>query len=543
MSGVACAASRYIPETSLALNAHPLMPQMTVRSAVLTNLRGLVLAGLALAGQAKALEATELAKPRPPKTAAAWQRAAVQDINTAYRITLDNHPGAQDPANPGFQKNLAQARRQGLALAAKVADSAGYVAALQRFNVGIHDGHAGVFTTLDEKSVAPPERWPGFVTVWRGDALYIYAAQAGGPAVGARVMSCDGLAIKDLITRNVFAFNGRSDEAGHWWVRARRVFVDAGNPFISLPKRCQFDAGAGRKPFTQTLVWQATNEQSRQWIKESYNGDALPVGLTQPRSGLFWVAMPTFQPDENQRAAYLSIAKQVGEQRQSFLDADALVIDLRHNQGGSSAWSRDFARALWGAERVERRMAAYDGNTAIWWRASKDNTAYVSELSDRLVKEDQPEDAAWFKTIGAGMQAALARGEKFFIEPSESEAAGQPKSPADPAADFPTFTKPVYVIVPGQCASACLDALDIFTRFPNTRLIGAPSSADSTYMEVRTQALASGLAEVIIPNKVYVKRQRANGQGYLPAIYMNDLVWSTANFLKAVDADLAAQGR
>jgi hypothetical protein len=58
-------------------------------------------------------------------------------------------------------------------------------------------------------------------------------------------------------------------------------------------------------------------------------------------------------------------------------------------------------------------------------------------------------------------------------------------------------------------------------------------------MEVRSQPLASGLAEVIIPNKVYVKRPRANGQTYLPAIYLRELSWSTANFLKLVEADLA----
>jgi hypothetical protein len=101
----------------------------------------------------------------------------------------------------------------------------------------------------------------------------------------------------------------------------------------------------------------------------------------------------------------------------------------------------------------------------------------------------------------------------------------------------------VYVIVPGQCASACLDAVDTFTRFPNTKLIGAPSSADSTYMEVRTQKVASGLALVLIPNKMYVNRPRANGQGYVPAIYVNDPVWSVDVFRKVVEDDLARRRR
>ena len=81
--------------------------------------------------------------------------------------------------------------------------------------------------------------------------------------------------------------------------------------------------------------------------------------------------------------------------------------------------------------------------------------------------------------------------------------------------------------------------MDYFTLFPNTKLIGAPSSADSTYMEVRTQPLDSGLAKVIIPNKVYVGRPRAAGQIYSPAIYVHDLEWTQQAFLKAIEADLA----
>ncbi|MFC4929706.1 hypothetical protein [Massilia sp. GCM10023247] len=111
-------------------------------------------------------------------------------------------------------------------------------------------------------------------------------------------------------------------------------------------------------------------------------------------------------------------------------------------------------------------------------------------------------------------------------------------SSAEAAADAP-FTRPFYVVVPGNCASACLDAIDVFTRFPNTTLVGAPSSADSTYMEVRRENLASGLAAVIVPNKVYVRRPRANGQVYVPRLELRDLVWSTRNLLDTVERDLA----
>lgn len=510
---------------------------------------------LALVGPATAATATEAsaaAKPAAPKTAAAWQRAAIQDINAAWRITLDNHPGTYDPANPGFRKQLDQARRQGLAMAAKVRNSAGYVAAIQSFNVGLGDGHAGAYATLDA-GVTPQGRWPGFVTVWRGDALYVHASLAGGPPVGARVVSCDGSAIKALITRNVFAFDGNINQAGDWWVYAQQVFIDEGNPFIRLPRRCEFDTGPGSKPLQQTLVWQAQSDQSRQWLKASNSGDVLEAGLTEPRPGVFWITMPTFQPNETQRATYRALNQQVSEQRQRFLNAEALVMDLRHNRGGSSAWSLDFAGALWGGGRVERRMNAWHSDVAVWWRASRDNTAFLGEAFDDLTRQGQLETAAWIKAVGTGMQAALVRGDKFYIPAEEHDATSQPtpqpgaaaEPKSDPAADLPTdppaFTRPVYVIISGTCGSACLDAVDYFTRFPNTRLIGAPSGSDSTYMEVRYQALASGLAKVTIPNKVYVNRPRANGQVYLPDIYLKELVWSQANFLKLVEGDLAAK--
>jgi hypothetical protein len=474
--------------------------------------------------------------PVLPKSAADWRHAAIIDIDAAYQLSLENHPGVYDTANPDFLKNLQAAKAAGLALAVRVEDAAGYVAATQVFNVRIHDGHAGMSHNLDAQQL-PAERWPGFVSVWRGDALYVYAAEAGGPAVGSEVLACDGKPIKQIISTNVFGFQGRSDEAGHWWVRAPRVFLDSGNPFLVLPKRCQFSLNGKRSQ--HNLAWKALSQQASKWRTESYNGEQLEVGMSEPRKKLFWLAMPTFAPDEKQREAYRLMLKGLGEHRQKFLEADAVVLDLRQNQGGSSEWSQSFAQALWGKGRVDRRVAAYGAKTEVWWRASPGNTDFVTGLVEVLMQQKQIEGAQWAKTQSEGMQAALARGDKFFVE--VEPAAALPiaaDANADVFGDPPAFNVPVYVIVPGQCASACLDAIDVFSLFSNTTLIGAPSSADSTYMDVRTQLLTSGLAEVIIPNKVYVHRPRKNGQVYLPAIYIKDLDWSNANLLKTVEADL-----
>ncbi len=90
------------------------------------------------------------------------------------------------------------------------------------------------------------------------------------------------------------------------------------------------------------------------------------------------------------------------------------------------------------------------------------------------------------------------------------------------------------MIVPGQCASACLDALDSFKLFANTQLVGAPSSTDSTYMEVRLETLPSGFAKVILPIKVYVNRPRKKGFYYQPDIKFNELEWTTQALVKMI---------
>jgi hypothetical protein len=480
-----------------------------------------------------------------PTSPEGWRAAARADIETAVQITRDNHPGPVDPHNPGFSANLEAARTHALALADRIGDAAGYSAVLQGFNARIKDGHAGMFPRLD-KSTLQPMRWPGFVTVWRGDGLYVHTSGPGRPAPGSKLRSCDGKPAEQLIRENVFGFGGRPDEAGQWWSKARVVFLDDHNPFVPPPARCIFEAGG--TALEHVLAWRELDAEGERWLVASGNaGDARPVGVTEPRKNLFWVSMPTFQPDEAERAAYRTMAADLAARRARWLGLDAVVIDLRKNQGGSSDWSYRFAEALWGKARVSAADAAADKGVETWWRASRGNADYVAESAKEFVEKGDPEGAARWRRYAAGMRAALAQGKPFYVQQADAaadvQAAPAPATPAAADADGPAFTKPVYVIVPGNCASACLDALDVFTLFPNTTLVGAPSSADSTYMEVRYVELESGRATVVVPNKVYVNRRRANGQFYSPQIAVRDVVWSEPVLLKAVEADLARRAR
>lgn len=494
-----------------------------------------IVTAIVLASPAQGAEPETPKPPQPPAPGSSkeWRQAAMNDIQMAYKEELANHPGMYDKTNPGFSRQLAHARALGLEKAAQVTDGNSYQAAIQTFTTAIHDGHAGVYKTSKEPN-SQAENWPGFVTTWRQQGLFVYGSELANVPVGSQVLACDGKPIAALITENVFSYVGRKDEPGQWWAHANKVFIDTHNPFASIPRHCSFKVDANS--FEADLTWTPMTEQGRAWWKEAYNGDTLKVGVSEPESGIVWVAMPNFQPNEQEREAYRAMFKDVVDNRQRYSNAKAIVIDLRHNQGGSSEWSRQFAEALWGKSAMQQATKARNNHTETWWRASKDNTQYVGSLIKKFVDEKRESSESWARINYKGMAAALKQGKKFYVEKEDDDQSDAPNGKDAPKSD--PLTTPVYVVVPGQCASACLDALDLFTLFSNTKLIGAPSSADSTYMDVRVKSLPSGLGVVVIPNKVYVNRVRANGQGYTPSIYVNDLVWSTENILKHIDADL-----
>ena len=464
-----------------------------------------------------------------PASPADWSRAAMGDIEAAYRETFANHPGVCDPANPGFLSALQAARQRGLALAARVADAAGYRAAIQTFSAGMHDAHAGANVQMDP-ALFPAPRWPGFITVWRGDSLRVYATQNPDIPVGATIMSADRVPIRALIQANVYGFHGMESAPGDWWVRAGTVLLDSGNPFIQIPRSCLFSCNG--RVWNHQLHWKQFDADAKNWLRESINGDAKPPGMDEPAPGLVWISLPTFQPDATTRGIYREIFARICNEIDRIAKARAIVIDLRHNSGGSSDWAYQLATALFGKAAVDRRLLNQTGNTEIWWRASVENTAHVTGLVEQLRSQRLNHLVDWAEKTAECMQTALRAGQNFYIERGTPVQDGGPDDPA-------LFSAPIYIIVPGQCGSACLDAIDFFKLFPRTRLIGAPSSSDSTYMDVRTKILPSGMAFVIIPNKLYVNRPRLAGQFYPPDIINTNLHWSSAKFLEMIQADLA----
>ncbi|MBB1336624.1 S41 family peptidase [Pseudoalteromonas sp. SR44-2] len=461
-------------------------------------------------------------EPILPTTPEQWRSITERDINAAYSISAQNHPGMFDANNAAFPDLLNQAKAEALALSSQASGPQVHVAAIARFSTVLQDGHAGAFSSVER----PARRWPGFTALWRGDALKVYYSENKNISKGDVVSQCDGQSTDTLMRKRIFKFHGEVAQPGHWWQQGWRLLIDEGNPFLTPLKECEFVKANG-DTYTHVLNWSVKPKSASKHLENAYNGDELSIDLTWPEKNIGWIAMPSFSSTDQQTAAYNKVFEKIQQQRSKLLTAKAVVLDLRHNQGGSSYWSSQIAKGLWGQKVVEQKANNTSQNTQVWWRASKDNTDYVESLFS--VVKDQPGVLKTLKTVAAGMALSLENDAPFYVEEKTNTLNNIPQKPL--VSDFKTK---VFVIVPPQCASACLDALDKFKLFENTTLFGAPSSADSMYMEVRLADLPSGLGKVVVPNKVYVNRARGAGAYYKPDIAYNGIDWTTNVLLEQI---------
>lgn len=457
-----------------------------------------------------------------------WRKATREDILAAYEIFRHHHPGMFDPHNPRFPDKLRLARDKALAFAAKVNDDEGHMRALALFSSVLADGHARVQAAYNGHG---DPLWPGFRTVWRGNALRVIGSVEAGPPPGSALVGCDGKDARTVIIEGAFWFDARPAEAGQWWEWAPFTFRRSKSRYEKLPQQCRFRKADGQVANYQ-LRWRTLSEEMlRSWIDEGSKRD--PIGLTEPRPGIYRISLPTFSPDAKGRLSYDRLFQDIDQNIANIAAGRAVVIDLRQNNGGSSSWGERVAYSLWGKAAVKAKLARYFRNTQEWWLADSANFEHFRQTAAEFRQQGRTDDAAELDDVVRHLAAAQDQGKRFYIE---DYGASLEKGQGNPE---PRQLPPVYVITDGECASACLDAVDVFTRFAGVKLVGAPTSADSTYLDIRFQPLPSNRGVVILPTKIWVRRPRGAGEVYLPDIPVNDVAWTTPTMLDHIERDLA----
>ncbi|RZJ89446.1 MAG: peptidase S41 [Brevundimonas sp.] len=477
-----------------------------------TQLLALGVAAL-FAAPATAQEAT----PSPMTQPHDWGALLKQDATAAHAAIIDSHPGVQDSLNPGFRSQADAGLAVALERAKTASTAGGWWWALRGFIASFDDGH--VQLGLTDPSWSFPTRWPGFLTAYRGDDAVVATrdeSDASTPPVGARLLDCDGVSAADLGAQRIGAFRGR------WFLEAQKVsfgdwlFLSAQNPWISEMRTCRFETGG--RAASYDLAWRPLEGDALRARRTAAGRQpSIDFGFRRLPDGGYRLAMPSFDGDPSGEAfpALTALLAEAEAKQAELRAAPYVMLDLRGNGGGSSHWSQHIARTLWGDDWLSAHGEA--PIQGIEWRASQANLdairAYLAEWRAAGVPEDD-ERMVWGLRIEAGMVAAMAEDKPYW---SDMAAPPDGSMAAPEAADPPLLMQgPVYVITEAGCGSACLDAVDLW-KAAGAVQVGRETSADTVYMDVRDQALPSGLARMAIPMKVWRGRARGNNEPQTPA--------------------------
>jgi hypothetical protein len=470
---------------------------------------------LLLAGQARA-EA-----PPPPSTPEAWQAAYRTDLDFLRDTLKANHPGALDPVNGKFAAWLDKG--YAVAAARPVRDGVAYRYAMVAFVQGFGDSH----TSLYVQSKAPPLSWPGFMVgrMAAGDQVILRdETDPEAPALGSRILSCDGAKLDRLTSERVFPFRYDARVPEHRRYAVTSLFLSRGNPFSKLVTACKVQAPGEKKVRTLKLRWRQVDDEkpiNTAYSRQLYGQPSYEFALTEPAPGVVWLRLPSFDPSGDAETQLKSAIEALNKDADRFRAGKLIVLDTRGNGGGNSMWGGQIARALWSQEALDQYLP--QTNTWVDWRASRGNLDYMNSIKPDLERQFGPgsQAMAWITDLTDGLAGALAKGEAFWRDGE----AKPPTGPAPRAADRPKgpglFPAKVVLLTDGGCASACLDFADRVLHMPGVVFAGAATSGDGLYMDGREIEVPSGQASLFMAQKVYRGRLRGDMEVYRP-----DLPWA-----------------
>ncbi|MCW5724606.1 MAG: hypothetical protein KIS81_06580 [Maricaulaceae bacterium] len=463
-----------------------------------------------------------------------WRATYLSDLDAIRDTILTHHPGPVDADNPAFAAWLEDGYLAARTRADAIDSQLAYFYGLSAFVDGFRDGHLGLSYGFENHYFA----WPGFAAAWRGGAVTVLDSDPSfetAPPAGARLVSCDGRPAEDWIHARVFDFMMDPALPSDWYRAVPRAFLSRGNPLAPTPRECVFEHQG--QSLTLALDWRETDGDTFMTVYRA-GGFGAPGGaaITEFGEDRFWVSLPTFGPGGELAETMTAMWERMRDEPESFRNADLVVFDLRGNGGGASMWGDRFETALFGNSRQPAPEGVY-----VDWRATAGNRDHIAEIADTFILEQFGEDSEamrWARRVIDGLDGAIARGEPLWTQHPDPQAAGDESPSAAPE----TIAARVAVLTDGSCASACLDFMDRLMARPGVVHLGAPTSADTQYMEVRTVTLPSGAARLTFAQKVYRGRARGAGVYYDPHIAFDGPLW-TGDALRAWVTELRETGR
>ena len=444
-----------------------------------------------------------------------FRALARQDLTAAHDALRDNHPAAVLPgaASQSFRDWLDAGLADSVAKAAQVNSGDAHAYLMRYYGAGFRDSNIDITPTFEGLGPYFVTGWPGFTTGWRNGAYevtYVKPGVRGLPPVGAVLVECQGKTAEEMAMARLDRWEGDlTTEAGR--VRSAPYLLwNRNNQWTGgVPGSCKFKNGRRSRDYDlrpQTIEPGTIEEAYRATV---YMPGATPLAVEQV-NGRPWVHVHSFADS----AGWDAFNAQIEGDIASLHGPQGFVLDLRGASGQSyRSTTRGYglANRIWTPEfTVSRQPAAGE----ITYRATAGNRQWFvetlarMEADPRFVQESGPviEET---RAIIAAFDAALAANQPLFT------LAGRP-AVQDTGAPNPVQGQ-VVVLVDSGCSGGCLDTLDLLTRLPNVRLVGATTATDSIFIERTNVRLPSNYSDLSYGHKAWTSRQRPSHQPFTPA--------------------------
>jgi hypothetical protein len=480
----------------------------------------------------------DAAAPAKPASAEAWRNAAQADLAAIKKLLEDHTPIPFDVQNPDHGRWLKDGYAKAQAVAAQVTDENGHYFALSAYVNGFQDPHIA-FNLTGER---PDPKWPGFIASAKGENAIVVVRDENdpqAPALGTIFTGCDGASLDTFARERILPFVGNTKLAQSYRNTITRIFLDRHNPFAPRAGACTFEVPDG--PKTIQLQWRdipAGDAQKKAWfdkVRDAVFGPQTEWGVAEPAPGVTWIGVPTFSSGEETAPKLKQLIADVEAKAVAMRQGQAIIIDTRGNGGGNTFWSSRLMNAIFPPDAVKGWSKA-SGQGAADWRASEGNARYWRQTASDYAKEFGP---FTIESLGALYLAGAIQAHKKDMPPIWRFPLDGAPGPTGgltqkrPQSGEPPFPAKIFFLSNGSCGSTCLNFADEVLMIPGVKLIGSATSGDSAYMEVRDEALPSGLARLTFPQKVWRGMGRGNLEAYQPDITY-DGTWDDASVRKWV---------
>ncbi|BCT93151.1 hypothetical protein LYSHEL_21740 [Lysobacter helvus] len=409
-----------------------------------------------------------------------WRTVAEHDVEAAYVLLSDNHPAAlAELGDTRFMSALSRAHAVASRKSRLVEDFGGYQAVLAEFANAMGDRHVRSRPSF----VKARPLWPGFIVAMRRNSWVVVDEDAGGgqSLINARLVSCDGTSA-DALGRAILGtyrvnwqVPAQQQQAAPW------LLVDEGFGAWQRPQRCVFQYRNETR--VVDLAWRPVKREDL-WprLERAIGTGQAGFGVARFEAGV-WISLQDLGP----RAETVLSALEAFHT--SVRLADVMVIDLRGNGGGSSAYGRRMAQLLLGRNYVMANLGSPDDACESVWRVSDANVATLRMYRETFGSARGPDVAKLLDALIVQADEAQREGRALTRSTHCGGGTGQVvragRAAMDPAR--------ILVLTDARCFSACLAMVADFRRLGAVQ-IGQETDAATRYTEVRDVMMPSGLS-------------------------------------------------